>query len=75
MSVVISAVIVNYNAGELLRGCVDMLLNCPLEIEIIKPAIKSTAVCSFRTKWGVLFFLFGSGLSGLGESTCILQLG
>ena len=35
MSVVISTIIVNYNAGELLRGCVDSLLNCPLEIEII----------------------------------------
>jgi GT2 family glycosyltransferase len=35
MSVVISTIIVNYNAGELLRGCIDALLNCPLEIEII----------------------------------------
>ncbi len=35
MSTVISAIIVNYNAGELLRGCVDSLLNCLLEIEII----------------------------------------
>jgi len=35
MSAVISTIIVNYNAGELLRGCVDSLLNCPLEIEII----------------------------------------
>ena len=35
MSAVISAIIVNYNAGELLRSCVDSLLNCPLEIEII----------------------------------------
>jgi GT2 family glycosyltransferase len=35
MSAVISAIIVNYNAGELLRRCVDSLLNCPLEIEII----------------------------------------
>lgn len=35
MSAVISTVIVNYNAGELLRTCVDSLLNCPLEIEII----------------------------------------
>ncbi|MEJ2529518.1 MAG: glycosyltransferase family 2 protein [Gammaproteobacteria bacterium] len=31
----ISAIVVNYNAGALLRGCVDSLLNCPLEIEII----------------------------------------
>ncbi|MDD5410521.1 MAG: glycosyltransferase family 2 protein [Methylobacter sp.] len=35
MSAVISTIIVNYNAGELLRGCVDSLLSCPLEIEII----------------------------------------
>ena len=35
MSVAISAIIVNYNAGDLLRGCVDSLLSCPLEIEII----------------------------------------
>jgi GT2 family glycosyltransferase len=35
MSTVISAIIVNYNAGELLRSCVDSLLNCPLEAEII----------------------------------------
>ena len=35
MSAVITAIIVNYNAGELLRSCVDSLLNCPLEIEII----------------------------------------
>ena len=35
MSAVISTIIVNYNAGELLRSCVDSLLNCPLEIEII----------------------------------------
>lgn len=32
---VISTVIVNYNAGKLLRACVDSLLNCPLSIEII----------------------------------------
>jgi len=31
----ISTIIVNYNAGELLRACVDSLLNCPLKIEII----------------------------------------
>jgi GT2 family glycosyltransferase len=35
MSTVISTIIVNYNAGELLRTCVNSLLNCPLEIEII----------------------------------------
>ena len=31
----ISAIIVNYNAGPLLRRCVDSLLACPLDIEII----------------------------------------
>lgn len=31
----ISTIIVNYNAGALLRTCVDSLLNCPLEIEIL----------------------------------------
>ncbi len=35
MSAVISTIMVNYNAGELLRHCVDSLLLCPLEIEII----------------------------------------
>lgn len=35
MSAVISIIIVNYNAGELLYGCVNSLLNSPLEIEII----------------------------------------
>lgn len=35
MSAVISTIIVNYNAGELLRSCVDSLLSCPLVIEII----------------------------------------
>ena len=35
MSVVISTIIVNYNAGEFLRSCVDSLLNCPLETEVI----------------------------------------
>lgn len=35
MSAVISAIIVNYNAGEFLRSCVDSLLNCPLETEVI----------------------------------------
>lgn len=31
----ISAIVVNYNAGVLLRNCVDSLLNCPLEVEVI----------------------------------------
>ena len=31
----ISTIIVNYNAGSLLRKCVDSLLACPLDIEII----------------------------------------
>lgn len=35
MSHKISTVIVNYNAGPLLRACVDSLLNCALDIEII----------------------------------------
>ena len=35
MSSVISTIIVNYNAGSLLRGCVDSLLACPLTVEII----------------------------------------
>ena len=35
MSHAISCTIVNYNAGALLRGCVDSLLACPLDIEII----------------------------------------
>lgn len=35
MSAIVSTIIVNYNAGPLLRNCVDSLLNCPLEIEII----------------------------------------
>jgi GT2 family glycosyltransferase len=35
MSAVISTIIVNYNAGKLLRSCVDSLLNSPLEVEII----------------------------------------
>ena len=35
MSVVISTIIVNYNTGEFLRSCVDSLLNCPLETEVI----------------------------------------
>ena len=35
MSHTLSTVIVNYNAGLLLRKCVDSLLACPLDIEII----------------------------------------
>jgi len=35
MNPAVSAIIVNYNAGTLLRGCVDSLLACPLAIEII----------------------------------------
>ncbi len=35
MKAVISAIIVNYNAGELLLECIKSLLNCPLKIEII----------------------------------------
>ncbi len=35
MSNIISTIIVNYNAGNLLRGCVDSLLSCSLELEII----------------------------------------
>ena len=31
----VAVVIVNYNAGPLLRKCVDSLLPCPLDIEII----------------------------------------
>jgi GT2 family glycosyltransferase len=35
MSVEISTIIVNFNAGDLLRECVGSLLNCPVKIEII----------------------------------------
>ena len=35
MTAVVSAIIVNYNAGNLLRDCVDSLLASPLDIEII----------------------------------------
>ncbi|MDD5580372.1 MAG: glycosyltransferase family 2 protein [Methylobacter sp.] len=35
MTAVISAIIVNYNAGDLLYECVESLLKCPLRIEII----------------------------------------
>ena len=35
MTATISTIIVNYNAGAYLRACVDSLLACPLEIDII----------------------------------------
>ena len=35
MSHTLSTIIVNYNAGSLLRKCVDSLLACPLAIEIV----------------------------------------
>jgi len=35
MSHVVSAIIVNYNAGQLLGGSVDSLLACPLAVEVI----------------------------------------
>ena len=35
VNAVISAIIVNYNAGELLFECIKSLLDCPLAIEII----------------------------------------
>ena len=35
MSHAVSAIIVNYNAGPLLRSCVDSLLACPLAVEVI----------------------------------------
>ena len=31
----ISAIVVNYNAGALLLNCVESLLNCPLDLEVI----------------------------------------
>jgi len=31
----LSAIVVNYNAGALLRSCVDSLLHCPMEVEVI----------------------------------------
>jgi GT2 family glycosyltransferase len=31
----VAAIVVNYNAGPLLRGCVDALLGCPLVVELI----------------------------------------
>lgn len=35
MDTLISAIIVNYNAGSLLKDCIDSLLRCPLDVEII----------------------------------------
>ena len=35
MSHTLSTIIVNYNAGSLFRKCVDSLLACPLDIEIM----------------------------------------
>lgn len=35
MSYTISAIVVNYNAGAMLRLCIDSLLNCPLDVEVI----------------------------------------
>jgi GT2 family glycosyltransferase len=35
MTAAISTIIVNYNAGAYLRTCVDSLLACPLEIDVI----------------------------------------
>lgn len=35
MNFELSTIIVNFNAGPLLRACVDSLLDCPLSIEII----------------------------------------
>ncbi len=35
MSYTVSAIIVNYNAGPLLRGCMGSLLACPLAVQII----------------------------------------
>lgn len=35
MSFTVTAIIVNYNAGEYLRRCVDSLLSCELNVEIV----------------------------------------
>ena len=35
MSALISVIVVNYNAGALLRGCVDSILSCPVDVEIV----------------------------------------
>lgn len=35
MSPTIAAVVVNYNAGDLLQQCIDSLVNCPLGIEVV----------------------------------------
>ncbi len=53
MSMTISTIVVNYNAGGFLRNCIDSLLNCPLAIEIIVVDNASTdssldTVCGLR---------------------------
>jgi GT2 family glycosyltransferase len=35
MTHAVSSIIVNFNAGPLLRGCVESLLACPLAAEVI----------------------------------------
>ncbi len=35
MNPTISTIIVNFNAGDLLRSCIESIRNCPLDIEII----------------------------------------
>ena len=35
MSAQISVIIVNYNAGALLRACVESILNCPVAVQIV----------------------------------------
>jgi GT2 family glycosyltransferase len=35
MSTTLSTIVVNYNAGTFLRACVESLVNCPMDIEII----------------------------------------
>lgn len=55
MSHTLSTIIVNYNAGPLLRKCVDSLLACPLDIEIIVVDNASS----------------DASLDGLSESPCI----
>ncbi|MGY6274575.1 glycosyltransferase family 2 protein [Methylomonas sp. MgM2] len=35
MTFQVSAVIVNYNAGELLRLCIESLVSCPLNVEVV----------------------------------------
>ncbi len=55
MSQTLSTIIVNYNADSLLRKCVDSLLACPLDIEIIVVDNASS----------------DGSLDGLSESPCI----